>query len=200
MWPAFDGSVFGSGFDDEARSAPAGAGAQKPNSSRTRIMPSSNSNEVTVSPMNSVLPWKDIDDMNRQLVSPVLDVYNLPDSYVVVTSIAGASPQNVDVSYDSSSKQLSISGTIENMHSEEDRGKYLIVSERQVGKFERHILVGRDAKVDEDKIRAKFKNGTLKVILPKILGNKAQKKQISVTMESEEDEENKESTENAPEA
>lgn len=151
---------------------------------------SSHPNDITVSPMrNSLFNFRRPEDLSKELICPQLDVYDLPDSYVVVTSIAGADPKDVDVSYDNSTKQLTVSGHIQNMHKEEDRSRYLKIAERHVGKFERHVLIGRDAKVDEDNIRAKFKAGTLKVIIPKLVEEAPKKKQINVTMESEDDEE-----------
>ncbi|ANB15083.1 Hsp42p [Sugiyamaella lignohabitans] len=123
------------------------------------------------------------------VVSPPVDVYDTPDSYTVVASVAGANASKINVDFDTTEHELIISGVINSAVSEEHREKYLKIGERRVGKFERKVTVPAEPRVDDENIQAKYSNGVLKVILPKIQPTQAEKRRVVVSVVDDEPEE-----------
>ncbi|CAN6636895.1 hypothetical protein TRVA0_016S00672 [Trichomonascus vanleenenianus] len=150
--------------------------------------------DVTVSP-NTVSPLNWFGGNNW--FSPPIDLYEKPDSYVVVATVAGAKPSDIKVDYDPHTQELSISGEISSSNtedydegeSEEDyRKRYLRVSERRYGSFERRIRVPNDQDIDVDHINAEIRQGVLRVVVPKKVVKAHKKKSVNVKAVEDEDE------------
>jgi len=126
-------------------------------------------------------------------VTPRVDVYDAPKSYIVVADVPGANGSTINVDFDTETNELVISGSLNHPGSlnneTEFRNKYLKIGERRVGKFERKIRVPVEPKVNEENIRAKFLNGVLKVSLPKVEPVVVEKKKVVVTIDDEDESE-----------
>jgi HSP20 family molecular chaperone IbpA len=124
--------------------------------------------------------------------SASVDVFDTPESYIIVASVPGASPSKIGVDFDHSTRELTISGeTPPSLAGKNDeyRDNYLKIHERTYGEFERKITFPEEPAVDEENIQAKFSNGLLKVTVPKIEPVPVEKKKVVVTLDSDGDEE-----------
>lgn len=90
----------------------------------------------------------------------------------VIAELPGLDEKDVDVSL--SDGTLCIRGERKSEVEDKDRQ----FSERYYGRFERRIPVGME--IDEDKIEASFKNGVLKVTLPKTERAQTKAKRIEI--------------------
>lgn len=106
---------------------------------------------------------------------PPIDVSEKDGKYRVTAEVAGYDPNSIVVSIDDD--VLVIKGEVDEASESEDDG--LIVSERHRGSFERRIPF--PGPVDPEKIKAKFKNGALRITAPKASG--APQQTISVEIE-----------------
>jgi HSP20 family protein len=84
-------------------------------------------------------------------------------------------PKDIEISL--SEGVLTIRGEKKQEKEEKEEGYHLI--ERSYGSFTRSIRLPKD--VQNDKINASFKNGVLKVVLPK--SEEAKKKEIKIKVE-----------------
>jgi len=128
------------------------------------------------------------------VVSPLVDVYDTPDSYIIIASVPGASPSNVEIDFDSTEHELIINGVLSTSISDEHRQKYLKIGERRVGKFERKVKFPAEPVVDDENIKAKYSNGVLKVTLPKVEPVQPEKRHIPISIEEDEEEEQQQPT------
>ena len=94
---------------------------------------------------------------------------------VVKAEIAGLDPKEVDISL--SDKMLTIKGE-KKQEREEKEGNYHLI-ERSYGGFARFIQL--PAEVNSEKITASYKNGVLKIVLPK--SEEARKKEIKIKVQ-----------------
>lgn len=89
------------------------------------------------------------------------DIYETDNDYNLVLDMPGYSKEDIQIECDNGT----ISITAErNEESTEDESKKYIRRERFYGKIARSFYLGE---VDEEGIKAEFKDGTLKVIAPK---------------------------------
>ncbi len=107
--------------------------------------------------------------------SPMVDISETDDEIVLHAELPGL--QKGDVSISLQDNVLSLEG--EKKSTEEDREKSYYRLERSYGKFQRSFVL--PAAVQGDKVKAKFKDGVLKVVLPK--AEEAKPKQIDVAVE-----------------
>lgn len=101
--------------------------------------------------MNSSLPF-----------SPQVDVYDKPEFYKVVLLLPGAQKESFEIDFHPSNHELVIKGSTKK--EEED----LQVSEIKFGAFERTLKFPILPKVKDEEIKAKYSNGLLEVVIPKI--------------------------------
>ncbi|MGJ5138898.1 Hsp20/alpha crystallin family protein [Bradyrhizobium oligotrophicum] len=94
-------------------------------------------------------------------VAPAVDVAEHDNAYEVTAELPGLDEKNVEVKV--ASGVLSIKG--EKQEDKEEKKKDYYVRERSFGSFERSFQIPDG--VDTDKIEAVFKQGVLKVTLPK---------------------------------
>ena len=95
---------------------------------------------------------------------PTMEVSETKKDIVVKAEIPGIDSKDIDLSIDHG--VLTISGEKKEEKEEEDENCYL--KETSYGSFRRSVKLPVD--VDEEKIKADFKDGTLKVRLPKAEG------------------------------
>ena len=94
-------------------------------------------------------------------LSPSIDVNETPRAYEISAELPGLDQKDVELTLRDNA--LVLSGEKRQERHDEDGGRRW--SERSFGRFERVIPL--DEEVDPDKIEAGFKNGVLKVTLPK---------------------------------
>ena len=102
-----------------------------------------------------------------------LDIYETDDDLVVEASLPGISPDEVDISVVGNT--LTIKGEHEEEAEKGEKGKYHC-RERRYGAFQRTISL--PVEVNANKAEAVFKDGILKLTLPKV--EEAKPKRIEV--------------------
>jgi HSP20 family protein len=107
--------------------------------------------------------------------SPQVDVTETDKEIKVCAEIPGVDPKDIDVSVEDGT--LIIKGEKEHEREEDENGQYRM--ERSYGAFERSIAL--PAEVDESKSKAEFKQGVLKLVLPKRPETALRRKKILVT-------------------
>jgi HSP20 family protein len=106
---------------------------------------------------------------------PSLDVAETKGDLVVKAELPGMDPKDIEISL--SEGVLTIRGEKKQEKEEKEEGYHVI--ERSYGSFTRSIRLPKD--VQNDKINASFKNGVLKVVLPK--SEEAKKREIKIKVE-----------------
>ncbi|NWG03915.1 MAG: Hsp20/alpha crystallin family protein [Syntrophaceae bacterium] len=106
---------------------------------------------------------------------PSLDVAETKGDLIVKAELPGMDPKDIEISL--TEGILTIKGEKKQEKEEKEEGYHLI--ERSYGSFARSIRLPKD--VQSDKINASFKNGVLKVTLPK--SEEAKKKEIKIKVE-----------------
>ncbi len=106
---------------------------------------------------------------------PFLDVAETKDEIVVKAEVPGMDPKDIDISL--SDGLLTIKGEKKQEREEKEEDYHLV--ERSYGTFTRSIRLPKE--VRRDKISASYKNGVLKVTLPK--SEEAKQKEIKIKVE-----------------
>jgi HSP20 family protein len=101
------------------------------------------------------------DDMSLGNWRPVVDIYENEDTVVVKAELPGVDKKDIKV--DLKDGVLTLSG--ERSHEKEVKEENYYRKERAFGRFHRSFSVPAD--IDPDKIKAEFKDGVLKVEIPK---------------------------------
>jgi HSP20 family protein len=139
-------------------------------------------------------PWRDLDVLRREMDSlwdrftgerpvewlkgewvPSLDVSETKDKVVVKAEVPGIDPKAIDISL--SSDILTLKGEKKKEREEKDENYHLI--ERSYGSFSRSVRL--PAEVQEDKVKASYKDGVLTITLPKT--EKAKERAIKIEVE-----------------
>lgn len=107
--------------------------------------------------------------------TPSVDVSETQDNIVVKGEMPGMDPKDIQISL--SDGLLTIKGEKKQEEEEKDENYHLL--ERRYGSFSRMIRLPHD--VQADKVKASYKNGVLKVILPK--SEEAKKKEVKIRVE-----------------
>lgn len=106
---------------------------------------------------------------------PSLDVSETATDYIVKVEVPGIDPKDIDISL--MNNLLTIKGEKKQEKEEKDENYHLI--ERSYGSFTRSIRL--PSQVQSDKINATYKNGVLRITLPKT--EEAKKKEIKIQIE-----------------
>lgn len=106
---------------------------------------------------------------------PSLDLSETKNDLVVKAELPGIDPKDIDISL--SEGVLTIKGEKKQEKEEKEENYHII--ERSYGAFTRSVRLPRD--VQSEKINASYKNGILKVTLPK--SEEAKKKEIKIKVE-----------------
>jgi HSP20 family protein len=110
----------------------------------------------------------------KLVASPAVDVTESDKAYEITAELPGLDEKNIEVNV--ANGGLTIRG--EKKEEKEEKQKDYYVSERRYGSFERYFSLPEG--VDADKIQASFKNGVLKVTLPKTAEAQKPAKKIEV--------------------
>lgn len=103
----------------------------------------------------------------------LVDVIETAEMVTVNVEIPGIDPKDVDISI--TGNILTIKG--EKKGEKEEKGKQYHRVERSYGSFARNVEI--PSLVDAEKIKAEYKNGVLKITIPK--SEKAKPKQITIS-------------------
>jgi len=106
---------------------------------------------------------------------PTLDVSETKNDLVVKVELPGMDQKDIDVSL--SDGHLTIKGEKKKEKEEKEENYHFI--ERSYGTFTRSVQLPKEVK--HDKISASYKNGILKVVLPK--SEEAKKKEVKIKVE-----------------
>ncbi|MDP2693199.1 MAG: Hsp20/alpha crystallin family protein [bacterium] len=117
--------------------------------------------------------------INSHSFSPALDVYEEDDNIIVETPLAGVDVGDVDISVQKS--VLTIKGEHKKEHEVDDKNYYR--KEIRSGSFYRQVAL--PVPVKEDKIKAEFGDGVLKITCPKAVGEEAKKIKIDIIKKGE---------------
>jgi len=107
--------------------------------------------------------------------SPSLDISETKDNLIVKTELAGVDPKEVNISI--RGDVLTIKGEKKEEKDEKDENYHLV--ESSYGSFCRSVRL--PVEVDQNKIKARCKDGVLKITLPK--SEKTKAKEIKVSPE-----------------
>jgi HSP20 family protein len=106
---------------------------------------------------------------------PSLDVAETKNEIVLKAEVPGLDPKDIDISL--SDGLLTIKGEKKQEREEKEENYHLV--ERSYGSFTRSIRLPNE--VRSDKINASYKNGVLKVVLPK--SEEAKKKEVKIKVQ-----------------
>ena len=104
---------------------------------------------------------------------PAVDIVNTEDAFVVVASLPGVGPDDVEITLEN--QTLSIRGQVGD-DSESEGGDYLY-RERRIGRFSRQITF--PTRVEAENAEASFQNGTLRLRVPKAAETKPRRIEIN---------------------
>ncbi len=107
--------------------------------------------------------------------SPALDLTETKNNLVVKAELPGI--DHKDISIDLSGDILTVKGERKQEKEEKEENYHLV--ERRYGAFARSVRL--PVKIQEDKIKASYKDGVLKIVLPK--SEEAKKKEIKIKVE-----------------
>jgi len=108
------------------------------------------------------------DHRPRQVYRPATDIFEIDDKIVLETEMPGVARDTIDITLEN--RVLTIRGELNERSREGWRAVYAEYGE---GDYERSFSVSED--IDQDKIDASFKNGVLRLELPKAETAKARK-------------------------
>jgi HSP20 family protein len=108
-------------------------------------------------------PWLEVGPQTL-----AIDLYETDEHLVVEASLPGFNPEQVDISIAGNS--LIIKGEVQHEEEQAEKGKYHY-RERRLSNFRRTLTL--PVEVDENAAEAVFKNGVLKLTLPKVAAAKA---------------------------
>ena len=115
--------------------------------------------------------WDDNEPEGKLMV----DVYQTPDEIVVESAIAGAKPDNIDIS--ATTDSITIRGS--RKREKDAHGENYIYQECYWGRFARSVILPQE--VDPESATVTFKNGILTIRLPKV--NRKKTKKLKVRMD-----------------
>ena len=127
----------------------------------------------------SLIPWSPFLDTFENLENtdflPAIDVYEDHDQVIVEASLAGISPEDVNISV--KDDIFNLEGTRRETSEIDEKNYYR--KEVRTGSFHRSVIL--PASVQADKAEANFENGLLRVVLPK--ETQPQSKNIEIKIE-----------------
>ncbi|MGQ9510267.1 MAG: Hsp20/alpha crystallin family protein [Thermodesulfobacteriota bacterium] len=106
---------------------------------------------------------------------PSLDVSETDSEYIIKVEVPGIDPKDINISL--MNNILTIKGEKKQEKEEKEENYHLL--ERSYGSFTRSIRI--PSQIQNDHINASYKNGVLKIILPKT--EEAKKKEIKIKVE-----------------
>jgi HSP20 family protein len=116
----------------------------------------------------------EMNNVNRSGFTPQLDIHESDKDYQVSIELPGMNEKDIQVNL--SDKCLTISGEKKSETKDKKNGFYR--SERSFGRFQRQIRLTSD--VNEKEVAAVFKNGVLRITLPKMETYEASARKITI--------------------
>ncbi len=109
-----------------------------------------------------------VSSMSGEVWAPRVDLYETADAVVVKVCVAGLEPSQMDLTLSGDNRFLTLRGVrVEQDDDKADRIRYHQL-EVYYGPFERIVSLPADVPVDRDKLNATYRDGFLKVVLPKL--------------------------------
>ncbi|MFQ6077797.1 MAG: Hsp20/alpha crystallin family protein [Thermodesulfobacteriota bacterium] len=118
--------------------------------------------------------WPSVEPFRREW-APSLDVSETKNNIVVKAEVPGMDAKDIDISL--ANDVLTIRGEKKQEKEEKDENYHRV--ERSYGAFARSVRLPQE--VQSDKIKANYKNGVLKITLPK--SEEAKKKEVKIKVE-----------------
>ncbi len=113
---------------------------------------------------------------NNGSLVPAIDLHENDNSYTVKAEIPGVKKEDIDVTVQDG--VLTINAESRYEHEDKQDGR-VIRQERRFGKYVRSIRLGKD--IDEEKVKANYKDGVLELELPKVEEVKPKKISVNVS-------------------
>ena len=101
------------------------------------------------------------------------DLKETNDSYLVVADLPGVKKGDIDIEFQNDNLVI----TAKRDESVEDSKESYVRRERHYGEFRRSFYIDN---VDEDKVEAKFEEGVLRILLPKLTKDDENKRKIDI--------------------
>ncbi|MCE5324398.1 Hsp20/alpha crystallin family protein [bacterium] len=109
-----------------------------------------------------------ISSTSGEVWSPRVDVYETADAVVVKVCAAGLEPGQIELSISGDGRFLTLRGV--RVECDDDKSQRIRYHQLEIyyGPFERIISLPAEVKFDRNKLTANYKDGFLKVTLPKL--------------------------------
>lgn len=114
-------------------------------------------------------------DLENDLHMPSTDIHETRDAYEVTAELPGIRKEDIQVTLQEGVLSIEAESKSE---SEEKKEGAVIRRERRYGKFLRRFAIGPD--VQEDKVQARFEDGLLKLVIPKVVQKNGEKRSIEI--------------------
>lgn len=129
-----------------------------------------------------MIPRKDYDFLADLFTDPFFskneskvmktDIKETDDKYLIYVDLPGYEKENIKIDIDDG--YLTVTGDVNNTKEEKKEDGSFVRKERYIGTCTRNFYIGEN--ITEDEIKASFKNGVLKVEIPKKEEKKIQEK------------------------
>ena len=106
--------------------------------------------------------------MSHEAWAPRVDVYETDAELIIKVCASGLKPKDIDVSLSADGKRLTVRGCRNQSESEKQVRRRYYQLEIYYGPFERVIHLPVDIHVDRDRLRATYRDGFLRIALPKV--------------------------------
>ena len=116
--------------------------------------------------------WPSFNDVGSAVRAPRIDILNRDEDILVRAEVPGVNKDDLDISL--TENTITIQGSTDRQEKEEKGNYYRCEISR--GTFSRSVVLPSD--VDEEKVKAVFKDGMLEVTLPKVEKSKRRSIQI----------------------
>jgi HSP20 family protein len=110
-----------------------------------------------------------------QIVNVSMDVVETQNAFEVKVDLPGINPDDVDIQIDSNT--LTIRGQRQEESEEKDEERHYHRLERYTGSFARSVVLPNS--INEDEAVAEFRDGVLKIVIPKVV--EARPRKINIT-------------------
>jgi HSP20 family protein len=124
---------------------------------------------------NFLQPTRWAQEEASQGISPLLDVVERDNEFIVKAEMPGMKKDDIEVSLENGVLTISAETKSE---TEEKEGDRVIRQERRYGKYLRSLRLGKE--IDEKKVKASYKDGILELVLPKAEEVKPKKIAVNV--------------------
>ncbi len=108
-----------------------------------------------------------VSSMSGEVWSPRTDVYETTNAVVVKVCVAGLEPSQMELTISGDNKYLTLKGI--RKETDEDKGERIRYHQLEIyyGPFERIIQLPPEIPLDRDNMTAVYRDGFLKIVLPK---------------------------------